>query len=64
MAKFPGRVRATQNKQKGDESAGYVQAVESGGQVESRAVHIRRQGQVFIHQGGVFINLTTDEDGA
>src|SRR3954454_19353914 len=47
VAEALGREAAAEDKQEGDRPAGHVQAVEPGGQVEDRAVGVRRDGETL-----------------
>jgi len=43
-------IRAREDEQEGDQTAGYVHSVEAGGQVEDRAESRRRERNPFFHK--------------
>ena len=62
MGELLGRVRPAEHEQERDQTAGHVQTVEAGGQVERRAVGRRRPGDTFVvRQRGVLRDLSGDE---
>src|SRR5690606_40927857 len=50
-------LRAEQQEHECDEAADDVQAVETGGHVEHRAVHAAGDGRAVLHQGDVLVAL-------
>ncbi len=58
------REGSTDDQQERDQTAGDVQAVEAGGEVEDRAIGVGGDADAFLEQAGVLAYLTGDEDRA
>ena len=62
MTKLLGSVASSNDEQEGNQSAGHVQSVETGGDVEGASVGVAADADTFRHQGGVLIDLASHED--